>query len=235
MPKKEKKIESNSIKNWELKDRPREKLQLQGKETLSDAELFAILIGSGTPQMSAVDLCIQILEYANNDLSILGKMSITDFCQFKGIGPAKAITIVAALEIGRRRQSENVKDLKKITSSKDVHRIFLNLLADLPHEEFWVLYLNRGNRILGKERISSGGLSSTTVETKFIIKNALNRLATSIILVHNHPSGNLKPSQSDIDLTNKIKQAGMLLDIKTFDHIIVSHEGYFSFADEGLI
>lgn len=228
-------LASNSIKNWEEKDRPREKLQLQGKEALTNAELFAILIGSGTPQISAVDLCKQILEYANNDLSILGKMSIDDFCQFKGIGPAKAITIVAALEIGRRRQSENVQELKKITSSNDVYRIFLSLLADLAHEEFWVLYLNRGNRILGKERISSGGLSSTTVETKFIIKNALNRLATSIILVHNHPSGNLKPSQSDIDLTNKIKQAGKLLDIITFDHVIVSHEGYFSFADEGMI
>ena len=228
-------LASNSIKNWEEKDRPREKLQLQGKEALTDAELIAILIGSGTPQISAVDLCKQILEYANNDLSILGKMSIDDFYQFKGIGPAKAITIVAALEIGRRRQSENVQELKKITSSNDVYRIFLSLLADLPHEEFWVLYLNRGNRILGKERISSGGLSSTTVETKFIIKNALNRLATSIILVHNHPSGNLNPSQSDIDLTNKIKQAGKLLDIVTFDHIIVSHEGYFSFADEGMI
>lgn len=235
MPEQEDEIISNSIKNWEEKDRPREKLQLQGKEALVDAELFAILIGSGTPKMSAVELCTQILEYANNDLSILGKMSIEDFCQFKGIGPAKAITIVAALEIGRRRQSENVKELKKISSSNDVYRIFLSHLADLPHEEFWVLYLNRGNRILGKERISSGGLSSTTVEVKFIIKNALNRLATSIILVHNHPSGNLKPSQSDIDLTNKIKQAGKLLDITTFDHIIVSHEGYYSFADEGMI
>jgi len=235
MSDKEKKLESKSIKNWDLKDRPREKLQLQGKKTLTDAELFAILIGSGTPQISAVDLCIQILEYANKDLSILGKMSIDDFCQFKGIGPAKAISIVAALEIGRRRQSENIKELKKITSSKDVYRIFLSHLADLAHEEFWALYLNRGNKILGKEKISSGGLSSTTVEIKFIIKSALNRLATSIILIHNHPSGNLKPSQSDIDLTNKVKQASKLLEIKTVDHIIVSNEGYFSFADEGLI
>ena len=232
---KEKTKESNSIKTWEEKDRPREKLVLLGKEALSDAELLAILIGSGTPQISAVDLCKQILEFANNDLQVLGKMTITDFCNFKGIGPAKAITIVSALEIGRRRQSENVKELTKISSSNDVYKIFLNILVDLPHEEFWVLFLNRANKIIGKEKISKGGLSSTTVDIKFIIKSALNRLATSIILVHNHPSGNLNPSNSDINLTNKIIQAGKLLDITTFDHVIVSHEGYYSFADKGQI
>ncbi len=223
------------IKSWEEKDRPREKLMHYGKENLSDAELLAILIGSGTPKVSAVDLCKEILEFANNDLSILGKLSVADLCKFKGIGPAKAITIVSALEIGRRRQSENIQKIQKITSSKDVYRLFLSLLADLPHEEFWVLYLNRRNKIIGKERISSGGLSSTTVEVKFIIKNALDRLATSIILIHNHPSGNLTPSKSDIELTNKIKNASNLLDITTFDHIIISHEGYFSFADKGFL
>lgn len=231
----EKAIDSKSIKTWEEKDRPREKLVLLGKESLSDAELLAILIGSGTPQVSAVDLCKQILEFANNDLQTLGKMTVDDFCNFKGIGPAKAISIVAALEIGRRRQSENIKDIAKISSSKDVYNIFLSLLVDLPHEEFWVLYLSRNNKILGKEQISKGGLSATTVDIKFIIKRALNRLASSIILVHNHPSGNLEPSKADIDLTNKIKQAANLLDIITFDHIIVSNEGYYSFADNGLI
>ena len=223
------------IKSWEEKDRPREKLMLHGKTSLSDAELLAILIGSGTPKVSAVALCKEILEFANNDLSILGKLSVTDLCKFKGIGPAKAITIVSALEIGRRRQSENVEKIQKIASSNDVYRIFLNLLVDLPHEEFWVLYLNRKNKVIGKEKISSGGLSSTTVEVKFIIKNALDRLATSIILIHNHPSGNLTPSQADIELTNKVKLAGNLLDIITFDHLIISNEGYFSFADKGYL
>lgn len=223
------------IKSWDEKDRPREKLLLLGKERLSDAELLAILIGSGTPKISAVDLCKQILEFANNDLQILGKMSVADFCNFKGIGPAKAITIVSALEIGRRRQSENIKELTKISSSKDVYKIFLSILVDLPYEEFWVLFMNRNNKIIGKEKISKGGLSSTTVDVKLIIKSALNRLATSIILVHNHPSGSLKPSKADIEITKKIKQAGNLLDILTFDHIIVSNEGFFSFADDGII
>ena len=235
MPSDLKKDDSKSIKTWEEKDRPREKLMLQGKESLTDAELLAILIGSGTPQVTAVDLCKEIIAFANNDLSLLGKMSIEDLCQFKGIGPAKAITIISALEIGRRRQSENIKELKKISSSNDVYRIFLNILADKAHEEFWVLYLNRNNKVIGKEKISSGGQSSTTVEVKFIIKNALIRLATGIILVHNHPSGNLKPSESDILLTKKIKNASNLLDITTFDHLILSNEGYFSFADEGLL
>lgn len=227
--------ESKSIKTWDEKDRPREKLQSFGKQSLSNAELFAILIGSGTPKVSAVELCTQILEYANNDLGVLGKMSITDFCKFKGIGPAKAISIVAALEIGRRRQTENIKDLKKISSSKDVYHIFLSLLADLPHEEFWVLYLNRANKIIGKEKISSGGISSTIADKRMIIKSALDRLAPAIILAHNHPSGNLKPSQSDIDLTNKTKEAAKLFDISVLDHIIVSSSGYYSFADEGMM
>lgn len=229
------KEESKSIKTWNEDDRPREKLVLKGKETLTDAELLGILIGSGTPQISAVALCAEILEFANNDLSVLGKLSVTDLCKFKGIGPAKAITIVAALEIGRRRQSENVQKIKKIGSSRDVYNIFLALLADIPHEEFWVLFLNQANKIIGKEKISSGGVSSTIADKRMIVKSALERLATGIILVHNHPSGNLKPSQSDIDLTNKTKAAAKLLDILVLDHIIVSSSGYYSFADEGMI
>lgn len=229
------KEESKSIKTWDENDRPREKLLLQGKENLSDAELLAILIGSGTPKISAVDLCKQILEFANNDLSQLGKLTVTDLCKFKGIGPAKAITIVSALEIGRRRQSENVQEITKISSSKDAYNIFLSLLADIPHEEFWVLFLNQANKVIGKEKISSGGISSTIADKRMIVKSALDRLATGIILVHNHPSGNLKPSQSDIDLTNKTKEAAKLLDITVLDHIIVSSSGYYSFADEGMI
>ncbi|MGB1018296.1 MAG: RadC family protein [Chitinophagales bacterium] len=229
------KPESNSIKNWELKDRPREKLEDIGKQELSDAELLAILIGSGSREASAVELCTQILNYANNDLSVLGKMSVNDLCKFKGIGPAKAITIVAALELGRRRQAENIQDLKKIGSSKDVYHIFLSLLADIPHEEFWVLYLNQANKIIGKEKISSGGIASTIADKRIIIKSAIDRLASGIILVHNHPSGNLKPSQSDIDLTNKTKAAAKLFDISVFDHIIVSSAGYYSFADDDMI
>jgi len=229
------KEESKSIKTWNEDERPREKLVLKGKETLTDAELLGILIGSGTPQISAVALCAEILEFANNDLSVLGKLSVTDLCKFKGIGPAKAITIVAALEIGRRRQSENVQKIKKIGSSRDVYNIFLALLADIPHEEFWVLFLNQANKIIGKEKISSGGVSSTIADKRMIVKSALERLATGIILVHNHPSGNLKPSQSDIDLTNKTKAAAKLLDILVLDHIIVSSSGYYSFADEGMI
>jgi len=229
------KEESKSIKTWNEDERPREKLVLKGKETLTDAELLGILIGSGTPQISAVALCAEILEFANNDLSVLGKLSVTDLCKFKGIGPAKAITIVAALEIGRRRKSENVQKIKKIGSSRDVYNIFLALLADIPHEEFWVLFLNQANKIIGKEKISSGGVSSTIADKRMIVKSALERLATGIILVHNHPSGNLKPSQSDIDLTNKTKAAAKLLDILVLDHIIVSSSGYYSFADEGMI
>lgn len=227
-------IKHKSIKTWEEKDRPREKLVALGKEFLSDAELLAILIGSGTQKVSAVDLCKQILEFANNDLQVLGKMTVDDFCNFKGIGSAKAITIVSALEIGRRRQSENIKEISKISSSKDVYKIFLSLLSDLPYEEFWILLLSRNNKIIGKEKISKGGLSSTIVDIKFIIKSALNKLASSIVLVHNHPSGNLKPSKSDIDLTTKIKAAAKLLDIIVFDHLIISNEGYYSFADNGL-
>lgn len=229
------KEESKSIKTWNEDDRPREKLVLKGKETLTDAELLGILIGSGTPQISAVALCKEILEFANNDLGNLGKLSVLDLQKFHGIGPAKAITIVAALEIGRRRQSENIKEIKKIGSSRDVYKIFLALLADIPHEEFWVLFLNQANKIIGKEKISSGGVSSTIADKRIIIKSALERLATGIILVHNHPSGNLKPSQSDIDLTNKTKEAAKLLDISVLDHIIVSSSGYYSFADERMI
>jgi DNA repair protein RadC len=224
-----------SIKNWDENDQPREKLLKLGKEHLTDAELLAILIATGSKNLSAVALCTQILDYANNDLSILGKMTVKDFCKFKGIGPAKAITIVAALEIGRRRQSENVAELKKITSSQDVYRVFLSLLSDKAHEEFWVLFLNRANHIIGKEKISSGGITGTVADVKLIVKSALERLASGIVLVHNHPSGHLAPSQADIQLTEKTKAAAKLLDIQVLDHLIVSNRGFYSFADSGIL
>lgn len=230
----EKKI-SNSIKTWNEDDRPREKLMAKGKTTLTDAELLAILIGSGSRETSAVALCQQILEYAHNDLAQLGKLGINDLCKFKGIGPAKAISIIAALELGRRRQSENVQTIQKIESSKDAYRIFLNILADLAHEEFWVLFLNQSNKIIGKEKISSGGVAATVVDNRIVVKWAIERLASGIILVHNHPSGDLKPSRQDKLLTQKLAEAAQLFDIVVLDHLIISSSGYFSFADEALL
>jgi DNA repair protein RadC len=224
-----------TITQWKEEDRPREKLLLRGKQYLSDAELLAIIIGSGTPKLTAVDLCREILSFTNNDLVDLGKLTVKDLMKFKGIGEAKAISIVAALELGRRRQAENVHKIDKITCSNDAYRILLNFLADINHEEFWVLYLNRHNKILGKEKVSAGGISGTVVDIRIIFKNALERLSTGIVLAHNHPSGNLNPSQQDIALTKKLVDAGNLLDIQVFDHVIVSHNGYYSFADNGMI
>lgn len=226
---------SKSIKNWANDDRPREKLLAKGVMALSNAELLAILIGSGTKNISAVDLSKEILSYSENNLNLLGKKSVKDFVKHKGIGEAKAITIVAALELGRRRKTEDNKSKNKITSSKDVFNIFSPILSDLQHEEFWVLTLNRSNKIINKHKISQGGLSATVIDNKIIFNFVLNDLATSIILCHNHPSGNLSPSENDKQITKKIKQAAKLLDITLLDHIIVTQTNYFSFADEGEI
>lgn len=223
------------IKQWKEEDRPREKLLLRGKQELTDAELLAIIIGSGTPKMSAVDLCKQILDFTNFDLIELGKLTVKDLMKFKGIGEAKAISIVAALELGRRRQADNVHKINKISSSKDAYRLLLNYLADLNYEEFWVIYLNKQNKIIGKEKISAGGLSATVVDVRIIFKNALDRLSSAIILAHNHPSGSLKPSEHDIRLTKNLREAGKVIDIHVLDHIIISNTGYFSFADEGMM
>lgn len=221
------------ISAWLEEERPREKLMLKGKAQLSNKELLAILIGSGSNTSSAVDLCAEMLDYVHDDLVQLGKLSVNDLTRFKGVGPAKAITIVAALELGRRRQAEYHPKVSVIQSSKDIYHLMLTAMSDLITEEFWVVYLNHRNKIIGRERISMGGLTATIVDVRILFKNALERLATSIILVHNHPSGTLRPSRADQQLTSKIKEAGKFLDIQLLDHLIIADSGYYSFADEG--
>lgn len=224
-----------NILSWAEEDRPREKLLLKGKAALTDAELIAILIGSGTKSLSAVDVAKQILGGAQNNLNELAKHSVKDLKKIKGIGEAKAITIVSALELGRRRKSEEFMEKVRISSSQDIYQLIKPELMDLQKEEFWIILLNRANRLIRKEQISSGGISGTVADPKIIFKAALDQYASSIILVHNHPSGNLKPSQADINLTKKMKEAGKLLEIPVLDHIIFSDEGYLSFADEGML
>ncbi|MEP2772837.1 MAG: DNA repair protein RadC [Fulvivirga sp.] len=223
------------IKKWAEEDRPREKLLLKGKSSLSDAELIAILIGSGTASLSAVDLSKQILRQTTNNLNDLAKLSVKDLMKFKGIGEAKAISIVAALELGRRRKDVEHLKKPKITSSTDVYEHMKAHLLDLSHEEFWVILLNRANKIIKCQQVSSGGVSGTVADPKMIFKIALDELSSSIILVHNHPSGNLKPSQADIMLTKKLKEAGKVLEIPVLDHLIFTDENYFSFADENMM
>jgi len=224
-----------TIKNWAEEDRPREKLINKGRHVLTDAELIAILIGSGTKKETAVELAKRILAQLGNNLNELAKLSVNDLVKFKGIGEAKAISIVASLELGRRRKETETVKREKITASKDVFQIFIPLFLDLPHEEFHVLLLNRSNIPIRKEFVSRGGVSGTVVDPKIIFKIALENLASSIILCHNHPSGNLKPSDQDISLTKKIKEAGTLLEIPILDHIIITDTAYFSFADEGIM
>jgi DNA repair protein RadC len=229
------KIEKLSIKNWSEEDQPREKLMAQGRQVLSDAELIAILIGSGNRQESAIELCKRILNESENNLNQLAKLSVNDLMKFKGIGEAKAISIVAALEIGRRRKSEKILDKVKVTSSQAAYEYIRPVLEDLPHEEFWIILLSRANKIIGKQLIGRGGISETTADIKLIFKKAIESLASAIILSHNHPSGNLKPSQSDLNLTKRIKEAGNLFDIKILDHIIVGDNKYLSFNDENIL
>ncbi|MDA9555183.1 DNA repair protein RadC [Pelobium sp.] len=224
-----------TIKTWAEEDRPREKLSTQGRRALTDAELIAILIGSGSTTESAVDLSKRILHSCKNDLNLLAKLSIQELSKFKGIGEAKAISIIAALELGRRRKEEQTQDLDKITSSKDIYNLLAPYFSDLPHEEFWMLSLNRANKVLNKVLISKGGQSGTIADPKIIFKAALEHNAAYIILSHNHPSGNLKPSDADIHLTKKLREAGKLLDITVLDHLIITDGGYFSFADESLL
>ena len=226
---------SNPITSWAEEDRPREKMALKGKSALSDAELIAILIGSGTVGMDAIRLAEQILNSVNGNLSELGRRSLRDLQKFKGIGEAKAITIAAALEIGRRRQFSDMMQRDTITCSRDAYDAILPQLIDLPNEEFWILMLNRANHIISRHRVSIGGVSGVVVDAKMVFRPAIEALASSIILIHNHPSGNLKPSQADIELTKKLRNAGLSLDISVADHVIVSHTGYYSFADEGML
>jgi DNA repair protein RadC len=224
-----------NIKSWSPEDRPREKLLLKGKSALSDAELIAILIGSGTATLSAVEVAKKVLLQSTNNLHDLARLSVKELTKTKGIGEAKAITIVAALELGRRRKDLEPDEKPKISASKDVFELLKSDLQDLPHEEFWVLLLNRANRVTKKSQISQGGVAGTVADPKIIFKLALQELASGIILAHNHPSGNLAASQADIDLTKKLKEGGKLLEIQVLDHIILAGQKYFSFADEGMI
>lgn len=224
-----------TISEWAEDDRPREKLAKKGKSALSNAELIAILIGSGSREESAVDLAKRILAFTNNDLNALAKMTVKDLCRFKGMGEAKAIAIIAALEVGARRQQSTALSQNQITDSKTLYEILKPMTADLPHEEFWVIYLNKANKILSLESMSKGGVSGTVADVKIIFKKAVELLASSIILSHNHPSGNLKPSSADLELTRKMKEAGRVMEIEVLDHIIVAETGYYSFADEGML
>jgi DNA repair protein RadC len=223
------------ITSWDEMDRPREKLLEKGREMLSDSELIGILLGSGTRDTSAVELARQILDRSNNNLNKLGQLSISDLMKFKGIGEAKAITIAAALELGRRRRQSDVVEIKKVQSSKQVFEYMQPVLADKPYEEFWIILLNRANKIISREMISIGSLTASLADPRKIFKLALEKPAAGMILCHNHPSGNLKPSDSDIQLTRKIYQGGQLLDINVLDHLIFGDTHYYSFADEGLM
>ena len=222
-----------SIKAWAEEDRPREKLLLKGQRSLSDAELLAILLGSGSTHETAVDLAKRILQSLDNDLHELGKQSMAALQQFRGIGEAKAVSVIAAMELGRRRQLSPIRHRVQIRSSLDAYRVLAAQLSDLPHEEFWILCLNRANRVLQREQISTGGVASTVVDAKVVFRRALEQRASSLILIHNHPSGNLYPSQADIDLTQKLRAAGQQIDIPIMDHLIIAEGGYYSFADEG--
>jgi len=223
------------IKEWALEDRPREKILYKGIFALSDAELIAILLGSGNSKQSAVDLARDVLKLADNNLNKLGKLGVDDFQKLNGIGRAKAINIMAALELGRRRKTSGISDNHKIQSSNDVFSIFNPILSDLRYEEFWLIYLNRSNRIISRSKISQGGISGTITDVRLIMKRALELLASSIIICHNHPSGNKEPSEADKRITSKIKEASSLFDISLLDHLIIAENEYFSFADNGII
>lgn len=216
-------------------DRPREKFLKNGPATLSDSELLAILIRSGTKSQSAVDLCKHILQLYDNNIAKLSRMSVLELSKFKGIGKVKAITILVALELGRRRQKADINNLSKITCSKNAFDLIGPDLSDKSEEEFWVLYLNQANKINAKEFLSKGGITGTVVDQRLLFRNALGHKAVSVILIHNHPSGNCQPSEADKTLTRKMKEAGQLLEIKVLDHIIIAGNNYYSFADEGIM
>lgn len=224
-----------SIKDWSQDDRPREKLRDKGKSSLSDAELVAILIGSGNREESAVGLSKRILASVENNLNALGKLSIKQLMMFKGIGEAKAVSIAAALELGRRRRGNEALEKSKISSSVSVFELMQPVIGELPHEEFWIIYLNNSNKVIQKNQLSKGGITGTLVDTRLVLKTALEVGAVALILAHNHPSGTLKPSEADKNLTQKLKNAAQSLDIKVLDHLIITETSYFSFADESLL
>ncbi len=223
------------IRNWSEDDRPREKLKLKGKSALSDAELLAILIGSGSRNETAVGLSQRILLSAQNNLNLLGKLSVQQLMSFKGIGEAKAITISAAMELSRRRRAEDSVELSKVTSSRTIFEIMHPILGELAHEEFWVIYLNNSNKVVHKCQLSKGGMTGTVVDVRIAFKIALEHNATGLILCHNHPSGTLTASDADKQITRKIKLASENLDIKLLDHVIITEKSYFSFADDGIL
>ncbi|ANH81548.1 hypothetical protein A8C56_11700 [Niabella ginsenosidivorans] len=225
----------NTIKDWAEDDRPREKLLARGPQSLSNSELLAILIHNGTPQRTALDLAKEVLELGSNYLSDLGKLTIAELMQVKGIGEAKAVTLSAALELGRRRQTDKPARLQMAAGSKHIGEYLQAKLKDYLYEVFAAVYLNQNNHFIHYEVISAGGITGTVADPRIILKRALEKNAVGIILAHNHPSGNLSPSRADEFLTNKIKEAAKFLDIKVMDHIIVSDMGYYSFADEGLL
>lgn len=223
------------ITHWSEDDKPREKLMLKGKSVLSDAELIAILIGSGSRNESAVELSKRILANVDGNLNALGKMSIQQLMTFKGIGEAKAISIIAAMELGRRRRAEEAAVLTKITSSKMIFELMQPIIGELNHEEFWVLYLNNANKVIYKSQQSKGGIAGTVADVRLVFKTAFEHNAVALILCHNHPSGKLEPSKEDIKLTKKMKLAGQNLEIPVIDHVIIAENGYFSFADQEIL
>jgi len=229
------KYNSQALSTWAVEERPREKVMANGVQYLSNAELLAILLGSGTRHMTAVELARQILKDAGDSLQELGRQGIGELVRIKGVGPAKATSILAAMELGRRRAGVQHSDKVAVKSSETVYKLFHPLMGDLEHEEFWLLMLNRANRVLGKYKVSQGGLSGTVIDTRIILKKALDNLSSSIIVCHNHPSGNKQPSDADVKITRKLKKAAEMLEIKLLDHVIIADKSYFSFADEGLI
>jgi DNA repair protein RadC len=224
-----------TIKSWAIEDRPREKLMLQGKEKLTDAELITILIGSGTKEESALELSKRILSSVNNNINQLASLSLEKLITFKGIGLARAISIITALELGKRRHFAQVEQKPVIKSSNDVFKIIHPIIGELEHEEFWVLFLNNSNKVISKQQLSKGGITATMVDVRLLFKRAVELTSVGIIVCHNHPSGKLSPSNSDKQLTAKVKEAGNTLDIKLLDHLIITQKEYFSFADNGLI
>ncbi|MCI5743570.1 RadC family protein [Phocaeicola faecicola] len=224
-----------NINQWAEEDRPREKMMLHGAGALSNAELLAILIGSGSTDESAVELMRKVLADYRNSLSELGKSGVEELCRYKGIGPAKAITLLAASELGRRRKEEGTLERLQVRSSEDIYRLFYPLMCDLPVEECWVLLLNQAGKVIDRIRISQGGLASTAVDIRCVLREALIRRAVSMVLCHNHPSGNLRPSREDDRLTESLRQAAVTVNLRLLDHVIVTDGKYYSYADEGRI
>ena len=224
-----------SIKFLAEDDRPREKFLLKGKSALSDSELLAIILGSGNNEDSAVEVARKILASVDYNWQKLSKLSIKDLMKFKGIGEAKAISVAAALEIGRRKAAQEIPEKEKVTSVNDLYKIFSQYLSDLQTEEFWAIFLNQKNHVIYKTQISKGGISGTLVDVRVIFRIAIEHFATSVVVAHNHPTGNLTPSQPDISITRRIKEAGDLLDIKLLDHLIIGENSFFSFSEQGLL